>query len=167
MNDARRADLAAPGARRRDAGLSRRKEIALRDLVDHRLVLRDYRAMLRLVYSKIMDTHPNLKIITHHFAGIMPMLEGRLGPGNDVMVMRTTDGLCRAAQEPEEAASGLFQERFLGGYRRVHRGAGDQSRDGIFSHRQDRVRFRPSVRSRGGTMFPRVTLKILDIAENG
>src|SRR5579864_9086241 len=41
-------------------------------------------AMLRLVYSKIMDTHPNLKIITHHFAGIVPMLEGRLGPGNDV-----------------------------------------------------------------------------------
>ena len=28
--------------------------------------------MLRLVYSKIMDTHPNLKIITHHFGGIVP-----------------------------------------------------------------------------------------------
>jgi aminocarboxymuconate-semialdehyde decarboxylase len=48
-------------------------------------------AMLRLVYSKIMDNHPNLKIITHHFAGIIPMLEGRLGPGNDVMGNRTTD----------------------------------------------------------------------------
>jgi aminocarboxymuconate-semialdehyde decarboxylase len=48
-------------------------------------------AMLRLVYSKIMDTHPNLKIITHHFAGIVPMLEGRLGPGNDVMGQRTSD----------------------------------------------------------------------------
>ncbi|HEX4407815.1 MAG TPA: amidohydrolase family protein [Xanthobacteraceae bacterium] len=48
-------------------------------------------AMLRLVYSKIMDTHPGLKIITHHFAGIVPMLEGRLGPGNDVMGARTTD----------------------------------------------------------------------------
>src|ERR1700719_1321774 len=34
-------------------------------------------AMLRLVYSKIMDTPPNLKIITHHFAGIVPMLERR------------------------------------------------------------------------------------------
>ena len=49
------------------------------------------RAMLRLVYSKIMDNHPNLKIITHHFASIVPMLEGRLGPGNDVMGNRTTD----------------------------------------------------------------------------
>ena len=27
-------------------------------------------AMIRLVYSKIMDTYPNLKIITHHFGGI-------------------------------------------------------------------------------------------------
>src|SRR5579862_8719805 len=48
-------------------------------------------AMLRLVYSKIMDDYPNLKIITHHFGGIVPMLEGRLGPGNDVMGSRTTD----------------------------------------------------------------------------
>jgi uncharacterized protein len=45
-------------------------------------------AMLRLVYSKIMDTYPNLKIITHHFAGIVPMLEGRLGHGNDVLQER-------------------------------------------------------------------------------
>src|SRR5262249_5344883 len=42
-------------------------------------------AMTRLVYSKIMDDYPNLKIITHHFGGIVPMLEGRVGPGNEVM----------------------------------------------------------------------------------
>ena len=48
-------------------------------------------AMTRLVYSKIMDDLPNLKIITHHFGGIVPMLEGRLGPGNDVMGSRTSD----------------------------------------------------------------------------
>src|SRR5262250_1448119 len=29
-------------------------------------------AMARLVFSKIMDSHPNLKIITHHFGGIVP-----------------------------------------------------------------------------------------------
>jgi uncharacterized protein len=48
-------------------------------------------AMMRLVYSMIMDDFPNLKIITHHFGGIVPMLEGRIGPGNDVMGNRTTD----------------------------------------------------------------------------
>jgi aminocarboxymuconate-semialdehyde decarboxylase len=48
-------------------------------------------AMARLVFSKIMDNHPNLKIITHHFGGIVPMLEGRIGPGWDVLGSRTTD----------------------------------------------------------------------------
>ena len=48
-------------------------------------------AMARLVFSKIMDNHPNLKIITHHFGGIVPMLEGRIGPGWDVLGSRTSD----------------------------------------------------------------------------
>ena len=48
-------------------------------------------AMARLVFSKIIDNHPNLKIITHHFGGIVPMLEGRIGPGWDVLGSRTTD----------------------------------------------------------------------------
>jgi len=48
-------------------------------------------AMSRLVFSKILDDHPDLKIITHHFGGIVPMLEGRIGPGWDVLGERTTD----------------------------------------------------------------------------
>lgn len=48
-------------------------------------------AMARLVFSKIMDKYPNLKIIVHHFGGIVPMLEGRIGPGWDVLGQRTSD----------------------------------------------------------------------------
>src|SRR4051812_9569155 len=48
-------------------------------------------AMARLVFSKIMDKYPNLKIITHHFGGIVPMLEGRIGPGWDQLGARTSD----------------------------------------------------------------------------
>jgi aminocarboxymuconate-semialdehyde decarboxylase len=48
-------------------------------------------AMARLVFSKIMDNHPKLKIITHHFGGIVPMLEGRIGPGWDQLGARTSD----------------------------------------------------------------------------
>jgi aminocarboxymuconate-semialdehyde decarboxylase len=48
-------------------------------------------AMARLVFSKIMDKHPTLKIIVHHFGGIVPMLEGRIGPGWDVLGQRTSD----------------------------------------------------------------------------
>jgi len=48
-------------------------------------------AMSRLVWSRIIDRYPNLKILVHHFGGIVPMLEGRLGPGWDVMGSRTSD----------------------------------------------------------------------------
>jgi aminocarboxymuconate-semialdehyde decarboxylase len=48
-------------------------------------------AMSRLVFSKIMDKYPKLKIITHHFGGIVPMLEGRIGPGWDQIGARTSD----------------------------------------------------------------------------
>ena len=48
-------------------------------------------AMARLVFSKLMDKYPNIKIITHHFGGIVPMLEGRIGPGWDQLGSRTSD----------------------------------------------------------------------------
>ena len=48
-------------------------------------------AMSRLVFSKIMDRYPKLKIITHHMGGIVPMLEGRIGPGWDQIGARTSD----------------------------------------------------------------------------
>ncbi len=48
-------------------------------------------AMARLVFSRILDKYPNLKIITHHFGGIVPMLEGRIGPGWDQLGARTSD----------------------------------------------------------------------------
>ena len=48
-------------------------------------------AMARLVFSKIMDKYAGLKIITHHFGGIVPMLEGRVGPGWDQLGARTSD----------------------------------------------------------------------------
>ena len=48
-------------------------------------------AMGRLVFSKIMDKYGKLKIITHHFGGIVPMLEGRIGPGWDQIGARTSD----------------------------------------------------------------------------
>jgi uncharacterized protein len=48
-------------------------------------------AMARLVFSKTLDKYPNLKIIVHHFGGIVPMLEGRIGPGWDQIGARTSD----------------------------------------------------------------------------
>jgi aminocarboxymuconate-semialdehyde decarboxylase len=71
-------------------------------------------AMARLVFSKIMDNHPNLKIITHHFGGIVPMLEGSHRPGlGRARLTHNRRGLRLAAQEPEEAPARLFQAGFL------------------------------------------------------
>jgi predicted TIM-barrel fold metal-dependent hydrolase len=48
-------------------------------------------AMARLVFSKTLDKNPNLKLIVHHFGGIVPMLEGRIGAGWDQLGARTSD----------------------------------------------------------------------------
>ena len=47
--------------------------------------------MARMVFSKTLDKYPDLKIIVHHFGGIVPMLEGRIGPGWDQLGARTSD----------------------------------------------------------------------------
>lgn len=48
-------------------------------------------AMSRLVFSRTLDKYPDLKLIVHHFGGIVPMLEGRIGPGWDQIGARTSD----------------------------------------------------------------------------
>jgi predicted TIM-barrel fold metal-dependent hydrolase len=47
--------------------------------------------MSRMVFSKTLDKYPDLKIVVHHFGGIVPMLEGRIGPGWDQLGARTSD----------------------------------------------------------------------------
>jgi len=46
--------------------------------------------MARMIFSKILDRYPDLKFIVHHFGGIVPMLEGRIGPGWDQLGARTS-----------------------------------------------------------------------------
>jgi aminocarboxymuconate-semialdehyde decarboxylase len=46
--------------------------------------------MARMVFSKIFDELPNLKIITHHGGGMVPFFEGRVGPGLDQLGSRTS-----------------------------------------------------------------------------
>ncbi|AXS40944.1 amidohydrolase family protein [Breoghania sp. L-A4] len=48
-------------------------------------------AMARLVFSKLFDRLPELKIITHHGGGMIPFFEGRVGPGQDQLGARTSD----------------------------------------------------------------------------
>jgi aminocarboxymuconate-semialdehyde decarboxylase len=47
------------------------------------------KAMARLVFSGLFTRHPDIKIITHHAGGTIPMLEGRLDSGMNVSLSRT------------------------------------------------------------------------------
>lgn len=47
-------------------------------------------AQARIVFSKMLDEMPNLKIIIHHAGGMVPFFEGRVGPGWDMLGSRTS-----------------------------------------------------------------------------
>ncbi|MBR9763381.1 MAG: amidohydrolase [Rhodobacteraceae bacterium] len=48
-------------------------------------------ALSRLVLSGIYDRYPGLKIIAHHYGGMIPFSDGRMGPGMDFLGSRTPD----------------------------------------------------------------------------
>lgn len=48
-------------------------------------------AMARIVFSGVLDRHPDLKIITHHMGGMIPYFAGRVGYGWDQIGTRTSD----------------------------------------------------------------------------
>ena len=148
---AQQADLDASGARRQFPRLSHREEIALRNLVDLRLVLRDrgrHGAAGVLAHhgqiSESEDHHPPFR--RHRADAGRPHRPG-LGPARRAHLGR---GLERGAQEPEEAAARLFQARLLRRHRGVRRRGGDPCGLCLLRPRQDRVRFRLPVRSREG-----------------
>ncbi len=47
--------------------------------------------MSHLVFAGLFDRLPNIKIITHHYGGMIPYFEGRVGPGWDQLGSRTSD----------------------------------------------------------------------------
>jgi predicted TIM-barrel fold metal-dependent hydrolase len=123
-------------------------------------------AMTRLVYSKIMDENPNLKIITHHFGGIVPMLEGRLGPGNDVMGSRTSDEDYVALRKSlKKRPLDYFKQDFYADTAVF--GGAPATQCGMEFFPIDKIVFASDCPfdPEGGTMYPRVTLEILDNME--
>jgi aminocarboxymuconate-semialdehyde decarboxylase len=120
-------------------------------------------AMARLVFSKIMDNHPNLKIITHHFGGIVPMLEGRIGPGWDQLGTRTSDeDLSLVLKRLKKRPLDYFKHSFyadtavFGGVPATHAGFAFYDLDKIVFASD--CPFDPEK----GTMYTRETLRILE-----
>ena len=48
-------------------------------------------AMQRLVFSRLFDRLPDIRIVTHHLGAMIPYFEGRIGYGLDQMGSRTAD----------------------------------------------------------------------------
>ena len=120
-------------------------------------------AMARLVFSGIMDKYPNLKIITHHFGGIVPMLEGRIGPGNDQLGARTSDeDLSLVLKRLKKRPLDYFKHSFyadtavFGGTPATHCGLDFYDADKIVFASD--CPFDPEK----GTMYIRETLRILE-----
>jgi predicted TIM-barrel fold metal-dependent hydrolase len=47
-------------------------------------------AMARIVFAGIFDRFPDIKIVAHHYGGMIPYFEGRIGPGLDQLGSRTS-----------------------------------------------------------------------------
>ena len=123
-------------------------------------------AMMRLVYSKIMDNHPDLKLITHHFGGIVPMLEGRIGPGNDVMGSRTSDkDYVSLRKGLKKRVLDYFKDDFWADTAVFTAEAATKA--GMEFFPRDKIVFASDCPydPEGGTMYPRETLRILESLE--
>jgi uncharacterized protein len=123
-------------------------------------------AMSRLVFSKILDDHPDLKIITHHFGGIVPMLEGRIGPGWDVLGDRTTDeDYVSLRKSLKKRPLDYFKQNFYADTAVF--GAVPATKCGLDFYQRDKVVFASDCPfdPEKGTMYPRMTLEIFEALE--
>ena len=120
-------------------------------------------AMARLVFSKTLDKYPNVKIITHHFGGIVPMLEGRIGPGWDQLGARTSDeDLSVILKQLKKRPLDYFKHDFYADTAVF--GGKPATKCGLEFFPIDKILFASDCPfdPENGAMYPRVTLQILE-----
>ena len=111
----------------------------------------------------IAINHPNLKIITHHFGGIVPMLEGRLGPGQDVLGSRTSDeDYVSLRKSLKKRPLDYFKQDFYADTAVF--GATPATECGLEFYPIDKIVFASDCPfdPENGAMYPRETLRILE-----
>jgi predicted TIM-barrel fold metal-dependent hydrolase len=122
-------------------------------------------AMARLVFSRIMDKYPKLKIITHHFGGIVPMLEGRIGPGWDQLGARTSgEDLGKLLGELKKRPLDYFKHSFYADTATFSSEAGMTMGLSFYDH--DKIVFASDCPfdPEKGTMYARDALRFLEAA---
>jgi predicted TIM-barrel fold metal-dependent hydrolase len=119
-------------------------------------------AMARLVFTKLFEKLPNIKIIAHHMGGMIPFFEGRVGPGWDQLGSRTAD---------EDYVSLLksLKKRPIDYFRMFYAdtalfGSASGTRCGMDFFGVDKVVFASDAPfdPEGGPMYIRDTIKVID-----
>jgi len=125
-------------------------------------------AMQRLVFSRLFDRLPNIKILAHHLGAMVPYFEGRVGYGLDQLGARTADedygSLLRSLHKrPVDYFKMFWADTAVFGSR-----AATECGLSFFGHDQVVFASDAPFDPEGGPLYIRETLKIidgLDIAE--
>jgi predicted TIM-barrel fold metal-dependent hydrolase len=118
--------------------------------------------MSRMVFSRMFDKFPGLKVLTHHAGGMIPFFEGRVGPGWDQMGKRTSDrDLTPVRKALKKPHLQYFKEFYAD---TASFGSQKAIEHAIEFFGEDRVVFASDAPfdPEGGPMYIRETLKILD-----
>jgi len=123
-------------------------------------------AMARLVFSRVFDRLPGLKVITHHMGGLVPYLEGRVAHGWDVLGERTSDEDYVALRGSlDKRPVDYFKQNFYADTALF--GAQAATVCGLDFFGADRVLFASDspFDPEGGSLYIRETIRILDALE--
>ena len=119
-------------------------------------------AMSHIVFSKMFERLPDLKIITHHMGAMIPFFEGRVGPGWDALGTRTAD-------EDYEGLLASMKKRPLDYFKMFYAdtalfGSVSGTKCGLDFFGADQVVFASDCPfdPEGGYMFIRETIKVLE-----
>jgi predicted TIM-barrel fold metal-dependent hydrolase len=123
-------------------------------------------ALARLVFSKIMDELPTLKIVTHHCGGLIPYLAGRVGPGCDQLGARTSEEDYAALRKSLKKRSfDYFKNDFFADTALF--GAKPATECGLKFYGADKLLFASDspFDPEGGSMYIRETMEIINSLE--
>ncbi len=119
-------------------------------------------AMSHIVFSKMFEKLPNMKVITHHMGAMIPFFEGRVGPGWDQLGTRTAD-------EDYEGLLKSMKKRPLDYFKMFYAdtalfGSVSGTKCGLDFFGADQVVFASDCPfdPEGGYMFIRETIKVLE-----
>jgi predicted TIM-barrel fold metal-dependent hydrolase len=119
-------------------------------------------AMQRLVFSRLFDRLPGIRILTHHLGAMIPYFEGRVGYGLDQFGSRTADedytGLLRSMpRRPVDYFKMFWADTAVFGSRAA-------TECGLSFFGADQVLFASDAPfdPEGGSMYIRETIKVID-----